>query len=143
MSDRKSRILFLSNSSPGSALMAERLANTSSKFSQYARGAFANDGCINANTLLVLVEDGIECSTSKSRLLTKTDLEWADLLVVLGEIDGELPALASSKEVLRWALEYDSPQIQELNEFRQLRDEVKNRLIVLSTGIAGQSVFDV
>lgn len=97
------------------------------------RSAYLNDACQNANALFVLIEDGLEYESGRTRKLNTADLDWADQIVVIGEVQSnELSELPAEKKILYWGLDVvdavEVSQEEELGIARANRDTIKTNV---------------
>lgn len=124
---RKAHIVFLSESA-SLAAMAEGFANSIGAEWMEARAAALSPATLDALTVQVMAEAGIEIAQKQFQLPIEPLLQWADLLVTLdAESEGHCPPLPPGVQKRHYpfpVLEADD----DLTGCRVLRDKVKARV---------------
>lgn len=88
---------------------------------------------VHPNAVKLMLEEGIDISNSKPKLLTE-DMKKADVVVIVcSESEVECP-LIRAKHVEHWGI--PNPAKMSLEEAREVRSEVKRRVIELVERIA-------
>lgn len=126
-------ILFLCTGNSCRSQMAEGYAKHLSEGIIEINSAGLEAHGINPRAIQVMKEDGIDISQQKSTQLTLDMLKWADLIITLcGHADEHCPIVPSGK--LKRHLPFNDPakasgtDEQILNEFRKIRDEIKEAI---------------
>ena len=127
---RKQKFLFISANNNYAAQMAEHYLHGMGGDLFEVRSAYINDACQNASALFVLIEDGLAYEQSRTRKLNTADLEWADQIVVIGNLESfEVPEQTMCKKIMHWNLDTtdtsDASQEEELGIARANRDTIK------------------
>lgn len=98
---KRKKILFVSATSNGAALLASGLLGRLAP-SLDTRCAFIDDGCLNADALYVLAEYDISFDPANTPKVTADHYDWADILVQVGQHDGELSFQHQGLPVFAW-----------------------------------------
>lgn len=84
-------------------------------------------GFVNATTIEVMREKGIDISTQTSDQLTEQMLEWADIVVTLGCCSAdEVCPLSYQGKKYDWPIE--DPLGIPIDETRRIRDDIERRV---------------
>ena len=124
-------ILFVCIHNSGRSQMAEAFFNQLAKGKAKAVSAGTNPGIgVNPVVIEAMKEVGIDISGNKPKLLTLDMAENADRMITMGcGADAEGICPASIIETEDWKL--DDPHDQPIEKVREIRDEVKSRVIKL------------
>jgi arsenate reductase (thioredoxin) len=125
-------VLFVCIGNSGRSVMAERLFRQEASGRHEARSAGADPHRETAEPAVVEVlrEVGIDASDHRAHRLDEADIEWAD--VVIAACDGACPVVVG-KRYENWAL--PDPQGRELDDVREIRDEIARRVAELHAGL--------
>jgi protein-tyrosine-phosphatase len=124
-------VLFVCIHNSGRSQMAEAFFNQSAEGKAMAISAGTNPGSsINPVVVEAMKEIGIDISKNKPKMLTIEMAENADRMITMGcGADAEGICPASIIETEDWKL--DDPHDQSIEKVREIRDEVKSRVIQL------------
>ncbi len=91
---------------------------------------------LNPKAVQVMAEVGIDISTQRSKLIDTDYLNTSDLVVTLcGDARDRCPVTPASVKKVHWPLpdpaQVSGTEAEQLTVFRQVRDEIKQRLIGL------------
>ncbi|KRM75866.1 arsenate reductase [Secundilactobacillus collinoides DSM 20515 = JCM 1123] len=91
---------------------------------------------LNPKAVQVMAEVGIDISTQRSKLIDTDYLNTSDLVVTLcGDARDRCPVTPASVKKVHWPLpdpaQAGGSEAEQLAVFRQVRDEIKQRLIEL------------
>ena len=119
-------VLFVCVGNAGRSQMAEAFFNRLANGRARAISAGTKPaGAVDAQTIEVMREVGIDISRAKPKALTMEMLDQADRVVTLGcGVEGVCPA--SFVETEDWQLE--DPKGKSIEEVRRIRDEIMNRV---------------
>jgi len=119
-------VLFVCVGNAGRSQMAEAFFNRLANGRARAISAGTKPaGAVDAQTIEVMREVGIDISRAKPKALTMEMLDQADRVVTLGcGVEGVCPA--SFVETEDWQLE--DPKGKSIEEVRRIRDEIRNRV---------------
>ena len=124
-------VLFVCVHNSGRSQMAEAFFNRLTKGRAKAVSAGTSPGSsVNPVVVEAMRETGIDISGNKPKALTIEIAENADRMITMGcgaDAGGICPA--SIIETEDWEL--DDPNDQPIEKFREIRDEVKKRVIAL------------
>ena len=96
---------------------------------EVASAGLIPSGHVSPETVEVMSEEGIDLSGHDSKPLARETIEWADLVVSLGGDPGvRYPDLLEGK-LITWPI--SDPFGQSLIRYRQVRDEIKKKVIDL------------
>lgn len=140
MDQRKTMILFLCTGNSCRSQMAEGWANHLGSEWIEARSAGIEAHGQNPRAIAVMREAGVDISHQESTRVTAEMLAQADLVVtVCGHADEHCPVLPPGVQKKHWPLEDPAKatgtEEQIMAKFRATRDEVKNRVEGLISGI--------
>ncbi|MFQ5480174.1 MAG: arsenate reductase ArsC [Thermodesulfobacteriota bacterium] len=122
------KILFVCVGNTCRSQMAEGFAvfHGADRVEVRSAGTYAA-GFVNATTIEVMREKGIDISRQTSDQLTDEALEWADIVVTLGCCSAdEICPLAYKGEKYDWPIE--DPLGRPLAETRRIRDDIEARV---------------
>jgi len=119
-------VLFVCVGNAGRSQMAEAFFNRLANGRARAISAGTKPaGAVDAQTIEVMREVGIDISAARPKALTMEMLDQADRVVTMGcGVEGVCPA--SFVETEDWQLE--DPKGKSLEEVRRIRDEIKTRV---------------
>jgi arsenate reductase len=128
------RVLFVCLHNAGRSQMSEALFTRAADGDLHqARSAGTTPAkIVNPQVIEALAELGIDAGGRVPRLLTRSDAEWADVVVTMGCGD-ECPYIPG-KTYLDWDL--PDPKGLSLEEIRPIRDEIARRVDGLITTLA-------
>lgn len=86
---------------------------------------------LNPNAVKVMAEDGVDISSHYSRLIDLNYFNTVDLIITLcGDAKDKCPMLPLQSQILHWPLtdpaQATGTSEEQLQEFRKVRDEIKN-----------------
>ena len=126
-------VLFVCVHNAGRSQMAEAYVNHLAQLGGmdvHAESAGTIGGKeLNANALLVMREDGISMAGQTPKLLTQAMADRADKIISMG--CGVDAAACPAKFLLTEDWELDDPAGQDLDVVRRIRDEIKQRVVLL------------
>ncbi|MFM7367716.1 MAG: arsenate reductase, glutathione/glutaredoxin type [Sphaerospermopsis kisseleviana] len=124
------KVMFVCNKNSRRSQMAEGFAKTlgQGKIEVYSSGLAASE--VDPITVQVMLEVGIDISDQTSKPFTNFNPEDFDAVISLCGCGVNLPQEWLLREVFAdWQL--DDPQGENIDTFRRIRDEVKERVIKL------------
>ncbi|WP_228051601.1 arsenate reductase, glutathione/glutaredoxin type [Sphaerospermopsis aphanizomenoides] len=124
------KVMFVCNKNSRRSQMAEGFAKTlgQGKIEVYSSGLAASE--VDPITVQVMLEVGIDISHQTSKPFTNFNPEDFDAVISLCGCGVNLPQEWLLREVFAdWQL--DDPQGENIDTFRRIRDEVKERVIKL------------
>ncbi len=125
------KILFLCVANSARSQMAEGLARKTLGPTFEILSAGSNPSSVNPFAIEVLQEIGIDITKHKSKSVNEIDLSNLDLVITLCA-EEVCPILPVKTKKLHWPLPdpaaQKSSRIDALNAFRNVRDEIENRL---------------
>ncbi len=126
----KRKVLFLCTGNSVRSQMAEGFLRTLGGDRFEAKSAGTAPAGINAYSIAVMKEAGIDISDQSSDGLERQMLDWADLLITLcGDARDNCPVVPPGVEKKHWPLEDplhgDGTEEEILKRFRKTRDLVK------------------
>lgn len=130
------KVYFLCTGNSCRSQMAEGFAKTLlGRNWQVASAGIERHG-LNPLAVQVMAEAGIDISQQQSKLIDPTYLQSADLVVTLcGDARDRCPVTPASVRRLHWPLpdpvQATGTLAQRLAVFRQVRDEIKQRVLAL------------
>jgi arsenate reductase len=123
-----SRVLFVCLHNAGRSQMSEALFSRAAAGRHEARSAGTEPAQgVHPEVIEAMREAGIDLSDRIPRLLERSDVEWADLVVTMG--CGDSCPYIPGKRYLDWELE--DPAGRPLEEVRATRDEIERRTAAL------------
>jgi arsenate reductase len=120
------RVLFVCVQNAGRSQIAQALYERRGGEARSAGSAPAEQ--VHPEVAEALSEIGLEVGDRRPRRLSTEDVEWAELVVTMG--CGDACPVLPGKQYVDWDL--PDPAGRPLDEVRALRDEIDNRLVVLS-----------
>jgi arsenate reductase len=122
-------VLFVCTHNSGRSQMAEAFFNQLGKGKARAMSAGTNpDIAVDPTVIEAMRETGIDISGSKPKALTLEMIKQADKVITMGcGVEGVCPATFVETE--DWELE--DPKGKMLEEVRQIRDEVRSKVVNL------------
>ncbi len=126
-------ILFLCVANSARSQMAEGLAKNILGPNYSIQSAGSQPTHVSSHAIQVLDEIGIDISQQQSKSVESIDAEAIDLVITLCE-EEVCPAFLGRAKKMHWPLP-DPARIpmtessRRLEEFRKIRDEIKNRLV--------------
>lgn len=130
------RVLFVCLHNAGRSQMSEALFNRAAGGRHEACSAGTTPAeQVHPEVVEAMAELGIDLSDRKPRELSRTDAEWADLVVTMGCGD-ECPYIPG-KRYLDWDL--PDPKGQPLEAVRATREEIERRVQALAEELDGSS----
>ena len=122
-------VLFVCVGNSGRSQMAEAFFNHYAKGKAKAISAGTDPApSVSRTTVEAMREMGIDISQNKPKALTPEMVDQADLVITMG-CGAEAACPASWVETRDWALE--DPKGQPIEKVREIRDEIKARVIKL------------
>ena len=124
------RVMFVCKKNSRRSQMAEGFAHTlgEGKISVNSSGLEASH--VDPKTVDIMSEIGIDISNQTSKALSDFDAEDFDAVISLCGCGVNLPEAWVLREVFQdWQL--DDPEGQQIETFRRVRDEVKERVVKL------------
>ena len=122
------RVLFVCLHNAGRSQISEALFARAAAGRHEARSAGTTPGeRVHPEVVEAMEELGIDLSARIPRQLSRSDAEWANVVVTMGCGD-ECPYI-TGKRYLDWDLE--DPKGRPLEEVRQTRDEIEHRVVEL------------
>jgi arsenate reductase len=122
------RVLFVCLHTAGRSQISEALFARAASGRHEARSAGTTPGeRVHPEVVEAMEELGIELGARVPRKLSRSDAEWADVVVTMGCGD-ECPYIPG-KRYLDWELE--DPKGRPLEEVRRTRDEIERRVVEL------------
>ncbi|MEB3149648.1 MAG: arsenate reductase, glutathione/glutaredoxin type [Sphaerospermopsis sp.] len=124
------KVMFVCNKNSRRSQMAEGFAKTlgQGKIEVYSSGLAASE--VDPITVQVMLEVGIDISDQTSKPFTNFNPEDFDAVISLCGCGVNLPQEWLLREVFAdWQL--DDPQGENIDTFRRIRDEVKERVMKL------------
>jgi arsenate reductase (thioredoxin) len=119
-----SGVLFVCLHNAGRSQMSEALFSRAAAGRHEARSAGTEPAQrVHPEVIEAMREAGIDLSDRIPRLLERSDVEWADLVVTMG--CGDSCPYIPGKRYLDWELE--DPAGRPLEEVRATRDEIERR----------------
>ena len=120
-----SKVLFVCVAKGGRSVIAERIFNQLAGSRHEARSAGSEPGA-HAHPLVVeaLKEIGIDASDHVPRLLDEERIQWSDQIV--STCQEEVCPVTFGKPRTSW--EFPDPKNRPLEEVRQIRDEIRERV---------------
>lgn len=137
----KKRVLFLCTANSSRSQMAEALVNhfMGDRIDAYSAGTEAT--YVNPNAIEVMKELGVDISKHRSKNLSEFDGQSFDYVITLcGDANETCPLYIGGTKKMH--IGFDDPakatgkQDQIMQEFRRIRDEIKERLIEFFRGSA-------
>jgi len=123
-----SRVLFVCLHNAGRSQMSEALFSSAAEGRHEGRSAGTEPAQgVHPEVIEAMREAGIDLSDRIPRLLERSDVEWADLVVTMG--CGDSCPYIPGKRYLDWELE--DPAGRPLEEVRATRDEIERRTAAL------------
>lgn len=123
------RVLFVCLHNAGRSQISEALFERAAGGHHEARSAGTEPGeRVHPEVVEAMEELGIDLRTRVPRKLSRTDAEWADVVVTMGCGDG--CPYVPGKRYLDWALE--DPEGHPIEEVRATRDEIERRVVELA-----------
>jgi arsenate reductase len=123
-----SQVLFVCLHNAGRSQMSEALFIRAAEGRHEARSAGTEPAQeVHPEVIETMREAGIDLSDRIPRLLERSDVEWADLVVTMG--CGDSCPYIPGKRYLDWELE--DPAGRPLEEVRATRDEIERRTAAL------------
>lgn len=97
---------------------------------------------LNPNAVTVMAEKGIDISNQRSKLIDRNYLNASDLVVTLcGDARDRCPVTPPTVQKVHWPLpdpdQAQGTDAQKLVVFRQVRDEIEERLLRLARTLEG------
>ena len=97
---------------------------------------------LNPNAVTVMAEKGIDISSQRSKLIDRNYLNASDLVVTLcGDARDRCPVTPPTVQKVHWPLpdpaQAQGTDAQKLVVFRQVRDEIEERLLRLARTLEG------
>ncbi len=131
------KVMFICTGNSARSQMAEGYAKNllKNKFKVYSAGL--NPKGINPYAIKVMREMGIDISGQKSKVIDVELLHQMDLVITLCDSAKEsCPVTPPAIQTLHWSLpdpsEFFGTEQEILESFRRIRDEIKNRIEMLS-----------
>jgi len=130
------RVLFVCVGNAGRSQMAEAYFNHMAKGRAFATSAGTVPADrISPDVINLMREEGIDISGAHPKLLTKDMLENVDRVITMGcGVENICPARWISTE--DWGL--PDPKGRSIAEIRDIRDEIKEKVVRLLTEIEGR-----
>lgn len=129
------RILFLCVANSARSQMAEGLAKSIFGDKHLIQSAGSKPSKVNPLAIKVLSEEGIDIKNQYSKFVDDIDPETVDIVITLCA-EEVCPIFLGKTTKYHWALtDPANPNLseeEELKLFRQIRDEIKKRLINLN-----------
>jgi arsenate reductase (thioredoxin) len=128
------KIMFLCTGNSCRSQMAEGFAQEVGKGFIEAYSAGLNPAGVNERAVKVMKEIGIDISQQKSKPIDETLLKKMDMIITLCDNASEAcPWTPPEIKRLHWSLSDPAKAVgteeEIMNEFRKVRDEVKDRII--------------
>ena len=134
------RVLFVCLQNAGRSQMSQALFEQAAAGRHESRSAGSRadeqDGRVHPEVIEVMQELGIDLTGRRPHRLTRTDAEWADVVVTMGCGD-ECPFVPGVR-YLDWEL--DDPKGRPLDEVRATRDDIARRIESLVAELDGAAV---
>ena len=130
------KIYFLCTGNSCRSQMAEGYAREYLKDAEVESAGIEKHG-LNPKAAEVMLEDGLDISKQLSKVIDPEFFQSSDLIVTLcGDARDKCPAISPKQKHVHWPLE-DPAQAKGTDEeilsvFRQVRDEIKEKVIELS-----------
>ncbi|MEN8615278.1 arsenate reductase ArsC [Dehalogenimonas sp. THU2] len=133
------KVLFVCIHNSGRSKMAEAFFNHYAHGEAVAESAGTEPGdSVNPVVVEAMKELGFDLSASLPRLLTFEMTQGIEKAITMGCMDNACPVIAAPKE--DWAL--TDPKGKDLTTVRQIRDEIKQRVLDLIKALGITSVSD-
>ncbi len=130
-------IIFLCVANSARSQMAEGLARAAAPPGWTVSSAGSDPGCLSSRAVAVMAEIGIDISSHRSKGLDEVPLGDADRVVTLCAEEA-CPVIPSRVEHLDWAMRDPAAVAgtaeEELDAFRDVRDEIQRRVARLWAG---------
>jgi arsenate reductase len=136
-------ILFLCTGNSCRSQMAEGWSRELGGSDVSAQSAGIEAHGKNPRAIAVMEESGVGISAQESTIVSDEMLQRADIVVtVCGHADEQCPALPPAAQKVHWPLtdpaKASGTEQEIMAEFRATRDEVKQRVLKLLTGLSGR-----
>lgn len=130
------KIYFLCTGNSCRSQMAEGYAKLFLRDKYEIQSAGLETHGLNPLAVRVMAEDGIDISHQHSKLIDPAYFATADLIVTLcGDARDRCPAIPSQATTIHWPLidpaQASGTETEQLRVFRQVRDEIKERVATL------------
>jgi arsenate reductase (thioredoxin) len=139
----KKKVLFLCTGNSCRSQMAEGFARHLAKGQIDACSAGITPVGVNPQAVQVMYETGVDISGQSSDALSMELLQDADLIITLcGDARESCPVVPGKVEKRHWPLadpaKTEGSAATVLQSFRQVRDEIKERVLQLVTELKGE-----
>lgn len=134
------KIMFLCTGNSCRSQMAEGFARELGKGKVTVYSAGLNPQGVNPKAVVVMKESGIDISSQTSKSIDPDLLKQMDIIVTLCDNAAEsCPLTPPEIKKIHWSLsdpaKAEGTEEEILDEFRKIRDEIKNRIIELLENI--------
>jgi len=143
MSKRKDKIkvLFLCTGNSARSQMAEAFLRlyASERYEAYSAGL--KPGRVHPLTIQVMNEIGVDMSTHRSKYVQEYigKIHFGYVITVCGHADQNCPIIPGAGTRLHWPFDdpaaFEGAQEEKLARFRQVRDEIKDKIIAWVTPV--------
>ena len=128
------RVMFVCKKNSRRSQMAEGFARTLGKGNYEVASSGLEASQVDPTTIQVMSEVGIDISNQTSKPLSDFQAEDYDAVISLCGCGVNLPEPWLLRDVFQdWQL--DDPEGQSIEIYRRIRDEIKQRVELLSTGL--------